>query len=145
MEMARKKRDPKKVALAQAILDAYQPETAEDMNNALKDLFGPMFETMLQGEMNHHLGYGSNDKGPKKDDNRRNGYGKKTLKTTQGEVEIEVPGDRDGHLNHRSSRNDKKMCLLLKRKYWLCMLAACHSGIFLPRLKIFMALRCRTI
>ena len=72
MEMARKKRDPKKVALAQAILDAYQPETAEDMNNALKDLFGPMFETMLQGEMNHHLGYGSNDKGPKKDDNRRN-------------------------------------------------------------------------
>lgn len=66
MEMARKKRDPKKVALAQAILDAYQPETAEDMNNALKDLFGPMFEAMLQGEMNHHLGYDSNDKGPKK-------------------------------------------------------------------------------
>ena len=94
--MARKKRDPKKVALAQAILDAYQPETAEDMNNALKDLFGPMFEAMLQGEMNHHLGYDSNDKGPKKDDNRRNGYGKKTLKTTQGEVEIEVPRDRDG-------------------------------------------------
>lgn len=96
MEMARKKRDPKKVALAQAILDAYQPETAEDMNNALKDLFGPMFEAMLQGEMNHHLGYDSNDKGPKKDDNRRNGYGKMTLKTTQGEVEIEVPRDRDG-------------------------------------------------
>lgn len=66
MEMARKKRDLKKVALAQAILDAYQPETAEDMNNALKDLFGPMFEAMLQGEMNHHLGYDSNDKGPKK-------------------------------------------------------------------------------
>ncbi|MBM6811346.1 transposase, partial [Faecalitalea cylindroides] len=84
------------MALAQAILDAYQPETAEDMNNALKDLFGPMFEAMLQGEMNHHLGYDSNDKGPKKDDNRRNGYGKKTLKTTQGEVEIEVPRDRDG-------------------------------------------------
>ena len=66
METARKKREPKKVALAQAILDAYQLETAEDMNNALKDLFDPMFEAMLQGEMNHHLGYGSNDKGPKK-------------------------------------------------------------------------------
>ena len=46
MVMARKKRYPKKVALAQAILDAYQPETAEDMNNALKDLFGPMFEAI---------------------------------------------------------------------------------------------------
>ncbi len=84
MEMARKKRDPKKVALAQAILDAYQPETAEDMNNALKDLFGPMFEAMLQGEMNHHLGYDSNDKGPKKDDNRRNGYGREDSEDNTG-------------------------------------------------------------
>lgn len=57
MEMARKKRDPKKAALTQAILDAYQPETAEDMNDALKYLFGPMIEAMLQGEMDHHLGY----------------------------------------------------------------------------------------
>ena len=32
----------------------------------------------------------------KENDNRRNGYGKKTLKTTQGEIEIEVPRDRDG-------------------------------------------------
>ena len=93
--MARKKRDPKKAALAKAILQAYQPKTAEDMNNALKDLFGPMFEAMLKGKMNHHLAHDSNDKGPKKDDNRRNGYGTKTLKTSQGEVEIEVPRDRD--------------------------------------------------
>ena len=96
MEMARKKRDPKKVALAQAILEAYQPQTAQEMNNALKDLFGPLMESMLQGELNHHLGYESHDKGPKKDANRRNGYGKKILKTTQGEVEIEVPRDRNG-------------------------------------------------
>lgn len=45
--MARIKRDPKKVALAQAIIDAYNPETVEDMNDALKDLFGPLFESML--------------------------------------------------------------------------------------------------
>ena len=47
----------KKVALAQAILETYNPESVEDMNNALKDLFGPLFESMLQGEMNNHLGY----------------------------------------------------------------------------------------
>ena len=68
--MAKIKRDPKKVALAQAILDAYQPKSAEEMNDALKDLFGPMFEAMLKGELNHHLGYESNDKSQKKDDNR---------------------------------------------------------------------------
>lgn len=32
------------------------------MSNALKDLFGPMLESMLKGEINHHLGYDSNDK-----------------------------------------------------------------------------------
>ena len=80
--MAKIKRDPKKVALAQAILDAYQPKSAEEMNDALKDLFGPMFEAMLKGELNHHLGYESNDKSQKKDDNRRNGYGKKQINKT---------------------------------------------------------------
>ena len=49
--MARVKRDPKKVALAQAILEAYNPESVEDMNDTLKDLFGPLFESMLQGEI----------------------------------------------------------------------------------------------
>jgi len=96
MEMARIKRDPKAVALAQAIIDAYNPTSVEDMNDALKDIFGPMFEAMLKGEMDNHLGYDSNDKGPKKNSNRRNGYGKKTLKTSKGEVEIDVPRDRDG-------------------------------------------------
>ena len=54
MNMTRNKRDPKKVALAQAIIDAYNPNSVEDMNDALKDLFGPLFESMLQGEMNNH-------------------------------------------------------------------------------------------
>lgn len=96
MTMTKIKRDPKKVALAKAIIDAYNPSSVEDMNDALKDLFGPLFESMLQGEMNNHLGYESNDKGAKQTENRRNGYTKKTLKTSHGEVEIESPRDRDG-------------------------------------------------
>ena len=39
-------------AIAQAIIDQYQPTSAEDMQDALRDIFGPMFEAMLQGEMN---------------------------------------------------------------------------------------------
>ena len=55
-----------------------------------------MFEAMLQGEMDAHLGYESNDHGAKKTDNRRNGYSKKTVKSEYGNLEIEVPRDRDG-------------------------------------------------
>ncbi len=52
----------KSVALAQAILEKYQPETKEDVQDAMKDIFGPIFEAMLQkGEMNAHLGYESNN------------------------------------------------------------------------------------
>ena len=90
------KRNPAAVAVAQAIIDNYKPETVEDMQNALKEIFGPMFEFMLKGEMDAHLGYESNDHGFKDTDNRRNGYTDKTLKTSYGDVPIRAPRDRDG-------------------------------------------------
>ncbi|MDN6160807.1 MAG: IS256 family transposase [Staphylococcus equorum] len=96
MLLTKSKRDQKSAELAKQILENYQPETVEDMQDALKDIFGPMFETMLKGEMNHHLGYESNNKQEKETDNRRNGYGKKTIKTSSGALDIEVPRDRDG-------------------------------------------------
>ena len=48
-----------------------------------------MFEAMLQGGINHQPGYDSNNKGSAKDDNRRKSYGKKTQKTTRGELEVD--------------------------------------------------------
>ncbi|HGF7805354.1 IS256 family transposase, partial [Enterococcus faecium] len=81
--------------LAESILNAYQPESVDDMQDALKDVFGPLFEKMLQGELNNHLGYDAHSKEPKEHDNRRNGYGTKTLKTSFGEVAIDVPRDRE--------------------------------------------------
>ena len=93
--MARKKRNPDAEKLAESILNTYQPESVEDMQDALKDVFGPLFEKMLQGELNNHLGYDAHSKEPKEHDNRRNGYGTKTLKTSFGEVAIDVPRDRE--------------------------------------------------
>lgn len=49
--------------LAKTIIDQYQPKTVDDMQDALKDIFGPMFEAMLRGEMNSHLGYENNARG----------------------------------------------------------------------------------
>ena len=97
LSMARRKKDhTPNQKLAQAIIDQYQPKSVEDMQDALKDIFGPMFEAMLQGEMDSHLGYSNNERGEKETGNRRNGYSRKTLKTTAGDVSIEVPRDRDG-------------------------------------------------
>lgn len=95
-EMAKIKRNPAAEKIAKAILDEYDVGSVEDMQSALKDIFGPMFEAMLKGELNNHLGYESNSKKPKQTDNRRNGTTPKTLKTSMGEVPIETPRDRDG-------------------------------------------------
>ncbi len=94
-EMAKKKESTPGENLAKQIIEQYNPKSVADMQNALKDIFGPMFEAMLQGEMNSHLGYESNDHGSKSTDNRRNGYTGKKIKTTAGEVDIKVPRDRD--------------------------------------------------
>lgn len=91
-----RRKNNSKNELVQSILETYQPETAEDVQNALKDIFGPMFEAMLQGEMNNHLGYDNNSKEKKTTENRRNGYIDKTVKTSMGEMNISVPRDRDG-------------------------------------------------
>ena len=94
--MAKKKESTRGENLAQQIIEQYNPKSVADMQNALKDIFGPMFEAMLKGEMNHHLGYENNDHGSKTTANRRNGYITKEIKTSSGEVEIKVPRDRDG-------------------------------------------------
>lgn len=93
--MARIKRDSKAVALAQEIVKQFNPQTAQDADEALKELFGPIFESLLQREMEDHLGYKSNDKGFKSSQNRRNGYINKTVHTTKGDINIDVPRDRD--------------------------------------------------
>jgi transposase-like protein len=95
MAPRKNKRNDVSKAIAQAIIDQYQPTNVEEMQDALKDIFGPMFEAMLQGEMDSHLGYDANDHGYKDTTNRRNGYSHKTVKTTYGDVEVDVPRDRE--------------------------------------------------
>ncbi|KMO85334.1 hypothetical protein AB840_14075 [Megasphaera cerevisiae DSM 20462] len=60
-----KKQPTRGESLAKAIISEYKPKTVEDMQNALKDVFGPMFEAMLNGEMENHLGYDNNERGEK--------------------------------------------------------------------------------
>ena len=66
------------------------------MQDALKDIFGPLFEAMLEGELTGHLGYEKHSKDDKNTNYRRNGSSPKTLKTSYGEVEINSPRDREG-------------------------------------------------
>lgn len=95
-DMSKIKRNPAAEEIANKIISEYDCESIADMQDALKDIFGPMFEGLLKGELDNHLGYKSNSKEAKTTSNRRNGTSPKTLKTTMGNVEINAPRDRDG-------------------------------------------------
>jgi len=94
--MSKSKNPTTEEKLAEELIAKYKPQTVADMEDALKSVFGPMFESMLKGEMTNHLGYETNDHNNEKTtNNRRNGYIKKTVKTKSGNVKIQVPRDRD--------------------------------------------------
>ena len=94
--MAKIKRNPAALKIADLILDNYDVKNAKDVNEALKEVFGPLFEKMLNAEMDAHLGYDKNSQEPKETENRRNGFGEKTIQGSFGETKISVPRDRDG-------------------------------------------------
>ena len=96
--MAKKEKTPQEIFAEQFVAEL-QPKTVEDVENGLKSIFGPIFESMLKGELSAHLRYESNDHKPKDTTNRRNGSTKKTLKSSAGEIPIKSPRDRDGTFN----------------------------------------------
>ena len=110
------------MAIAKAIIDAYQPRNADDMQEALKEIFGPMFEAMFQDEMDSYLGYESNDHGPKSTDNRRNGYINKTCKIYPLEIfQLRFLATEMHRSNLRQFRSVKRMSVVLKIRSYLCM------------------------
>lgn len=70
-------------------------KTANDVQDALKDIFAETLQGMLEAEMDNHLGYTKYDYKNKETSNSRNGKGKKTVTSNLGEFELEVPRDRD--------------------------------------------------
>jgi len=83
--------------LIDKLLDGYQkPEDLIGENGLLKQLTKALVERALNAELTHHLGYEKNQREGRGSGNSRNGKSRKKLKGDFGEVEIEVPRDREG-------------------------------------------------
>src|SRR5215469_6021960 len=74
-------------AVLDQLLAGADPKTVFDPNGLLDDLKKALAERVLNAEMDHHLA-------GEEPGNRRNGYGKKTVITDTGQIELEVPRDR---------------------------------------------------
>lgn len=75
---------------------APQLKSESDLNDFSRALLKMTVEKALEGELEHHLGYSKHDPEGNGSGNSRNGKSSKRLKGDHGEVEIEVPRDRNG-------------------------------------------------
>lgn len=97
--MAREKKPVHKVQMTegkrniiQQLLQEYEIETAEDIQDALKDLLGGTIKEMMEAEMDEHLGYEKSERSDNSD--YRNGYKSKRINSRYGSMNIQVPQDR---------------------------------------------------
>jgi putative transposase len=77
-------------ALLDQLLGGADAKTAFDPNGLLDDLKRALAERALNAEIDHHL----DGEAVEGRSNSRNGYGKKTVLTDTGRLELEVPRDR---------------------------------------------------
>ena len=98
--MARREKKPvhkvvmteEKRNIIQQLLQEYDIETAEDIQDALKDLLGGTIKEMMEADMDDHLGYQKSERSDS--DDYRNGYKSKRVNSSYGSMDIDVPQDR---------------------------------------------------
>ena len=78
--------------LIQGLLQEYNIQSAEDIQDALKDLLSGTIQDMLETEMDDHLGYDRYERSG--EPNYRNGMKSKTVRSKYGEFQVDVPQDR---------------------------------------------------
>ena len=70
-------------------------KTQKDLSDITGKLMKVVLESALNAELDTHLGYDKHEKSKSRKSNTRNGYSKKTIKGEKGEMDIQVPRDRE--------------------------------------------------
>ena len=92
----RRKLSPERKEFIDSLIAHYNPKDVSDVQEMLKDLLGDTLQDMLEAEMDEHLGYSKYDYQNKATDDSRNGYSSKTVTSSMGEIDLDVPRDRNG-------------------------------------------------
>ena len=111
--MAREKKPVHKVimtegkrSIIQQLFQEYDIQSAEDIQEALKDLLGGTIKEMMETEMDEHLGYQKSQRSDSED--YRNGYKRKRVNSRYGTVDIQVPQDRNSTFEPQVVRKRQK-------------------------------------
>ena len=104
--MPRKRPETKRSKIAKMLIEEYQPQSAQDIQEALKDLLGDTMEELLKAELDEHLDYEYGEKPLSL--NTRNGSSKKTVRLSYRNIDLNIPRDREGTFEPQSLRKYEK-------------------------------------
>jgi len=90
--MGKKKIDKE---IFKVLIEDYGIKDTNDIKDMLKDLMSGTIQTMLEAEIEHELGYAKNSVSEKNTSNSRNGYSKKTVRSEYGNINLDIPRDRN--------------------------------------------------
>lgn len=85
-------------------------------NGLMQRLFGDIIQQFLESEMEEHLGRDKYERNDSKDKNYRNGYSQKNIKTSFGEVDVNVPRDRNAEFEPKIVKKYETVCNELDKK-----------------------------
>ncbi len=106
--MARQRKlSPERKAFINNLIQHYNPQDAQDVQDMVKDLLGDTLQGMLEAEMDQKLGYSKYDYQNKDTDDSRNGYSKKTVTSSFGEIDLDIPRDRKGEFEPQIIRKNQ--------------------------------------
>ena len=106
--MARQRKlSPERKAFINNLIQHYNPQDAQDVQDMVKDLLGDTLQGMLEAEMDQQLGYSKYDYQNKDTDDSRNGYSKKTVTSSFGEIDLDIPRDRKGEFEPQVIRKNQ--------------------------------------
>lgn len=88
------------------LIREYDIQSAEDIQDALKDLLGGTIESMLAAELDNHLGYDEYERSDSP--NARNGKKQKQIRSKYGEMTIDVPQDRNSSFEPKVVKKRQK-------------------------------------
>ena len=97
--MPRRKRTPEEIARKErtkALMKELNIKDMDDIQDLFKSFVAAALEGGLEAELDEELGYSKYDYRNKETNNIRNGYSKKTMKTSFGGMDIDIPRDRNG-------------------------------------------------
>ena len=85
-------------------------------NGLMQRLFGGIIQQFLEAEMEEHLGREKYEREENSDKNYRNGHSSKNIRTSFGEVDVDIPRDRKAEFEPKIVKKYETVCNELDKK-----------------------------